>query len=408
MQSETRKWYRRGTHRIIAPAETLRRFAAHASELGITRLANVTALDYLGVPVFMAIRPNAQSLSVSQGKGVDEAAASASAFMEAVELEHAERVEWPSTLVSYAALKTRARVADPTRLARATPNRFQPDCEIPWSEGCDIANGERIWVPFELVHTNYTVPSRPGEGFFAPSSNGLASGNHQLEAICAGTCEAIERDATRLWRLRDDDDRATRRLTLGSIRDSDCRAVLDRLCDRGMAVSVWDITTDIGVACFICRLREAPGNTRSRLGAFWGSGCHVSRNVALVRALTEAVQSRLTCIAGSRDDISRKDYAEPPEQALFDLIRDAWEEKRPGRRFQDVPGAVHATVADDVEHLVRKLRLVGLNQVIVVDLTNPRFEIPVVRVIIPGLEADDQHSRRRPGRRARALRDSPR
>src|SRR5690349_14780816 len=65
------KRYRRGTHRAVAPAETFARFARHARALGITRIADVTGLDYLGLPVFMAVRPNARSLSVCQGKGLD-------------------------------------------------------------------------------------------------------------------------------------------------------------------------------------------------------------------------------------------------------------------------------------------------------------------------------------------------
>ena len=197
-QPDTRKSYRRGTHRIVPPGETVSRFVRYASDLGITRLANVTGLDYLGIPVFMAVRPNARSLSVSQGKGLDNDAASASAFMEAVESEHAERIERPMKMASYAALKEEAFVAAPGQLPRATRTRLQPDYKIPWIEGRDIASAESIWVPFELVHADFRKPSLAGTGFFATSSNGLASGNHRLEAICHGICEAIERDATRL------------------------------------------------------------------------------------------------------------------------------------------------------------------------------------------------------------------
>ena len=37
-------------------------------------------------------------------------------------------------------------------------------------------------------------------------------------------------------------------------------------------------------------------------------GCHPSREGGLLRALTEAAQSRLTYIAGARDDCTRDDY----------------------------------------------------------------------------------------------------
>ena len=47
------KAYLRGTHRAIAPAETLARFRRFAAPMGITRLADVTGLDYIGIPVVM-------------------------------------------------------------------------------------------------------------------------------------------------------------------------------------------------------------------------------------------------------------------------------------------------------------------------------------------------------------------
>ena len=80
-QSPSAKAYWRGTHRTRPPTETLARYGRFAWDFGITRLANVTGLDYLGVPVFMAVRPNSRSLSVSQGKGLDEISAKTSAFM---------------------------------------------------------------------------------------------------------------------------------------------------------------------------------------------------------------------------------------------------------------------------------------------------------------------------------------
>ena len=73
---------------------------------------------------------------------------------------------------------------------------------------------------------------------------------------------------------------------------ADCCALLDRLAERGMSVAVWDATTDIGVACFICNVTEAPGNHRSALGAFRGAGCHLDRNIkALVTAVPAATAS---------------------------------------------------------------------------------------------------------------------
>lgn len=399
-QEATSKTYWRGTHRAASPLATLARFETLAGTLGITRLANVTGLDYLGIPVFMAVRPNARSLSVSQGKGLDEASAAASAFMEAAELTHAELAPLRQRVATYAALKSSARAADPRLLPRSGDAPLTSRTNLSWVKGRDLADGLPVFVPFDLVHARFDERRRRPSPFFR-GSNGLASGNTFLEAACAGICETIERDATSLWRRSAREDKGVRRLALGSVSDRDCHALLDRLRDRGMAVAVWVTTTDIGVACFLCRIQEAHDNRRSALGASWGAGCHLSRDVALARAITEAAQTRLTYIVGSRDDLSRSAYVRKPPD-VFDIIRDDLEHDVATCTFADVPSNPRSTFEADLRTLLRLLRGVGLEQVIAVDLTDERLGMPVVRIIVPGLEPDDEHKRQRLGRRARA------
>ena len=72
------KAYRHGTHRTVDPASTLARVQPYLAHTGITRIANVTGLDRIGVPVVMVCRPNSRSLAVSQGKGLTLDAAKAS------------------------------------------------------------------------------------------------------------------------------------------------------------------------------------------------------------------------------------------------------------------------------------------------------------------------------------------
>jgi ribosomal protein S12 methylthiotransferase accessory factor len=397
------KGFTRGTHRAIPPSETLARNRRHAAALGITRLANVTGLDYLGVPVFMAVRPNARSLSVAQGKGLDADAARASALMEAIEFAHAEEPSLDTCIASYESLRTRARVADPKRLPQQKGRVFRAGDDIAWARGKDIGNGEAVWLPLDLVHLDFTAKARAGESGFLCSSNGLASGNTAEEALCAALCEVIERDATALWRLRGESERAGRRIALSSIEDPDAAALIVHLAERGMRVMLWDVTSDIGVACMLCRLIEAPGNPRSQLGAFYGSGCHPAREIALARAVTEAVQSRLTYIAGSRDDLAAGDYEEPAGQVLLDTVRDLMAEKVPARDFAAVPTARHASFAEDVSWLCAALARAGLDEIVTVDLTRGDVGVPVIRVVVPGLEGVNDHALCKPGARARAL-----
>jgi len=79
-----------GTQRAMPPEETLARIRPHFFEVGITRLADITGLDRLGVPIWCSIRPDSSTLAVDSGKGATPVAAATSAAMEALERSVAE------------------------------------------------------------------------------------------------------------------------------------------------------------------------------------------------------------------------------------------------------------------------------------------------------------------------------
>ncbi|CAN90697.1 MULTISPECIES: YcaO-like family protein [Sorangium] len=396
------KQFRDGTHRLVPPAETVERLRPLLPALGITRVANVTGLDILGIPVVMVCRPNARSLSVSQGKGVDLAAAKASGIMEATELYHAERITSPLKLGSLEELRFTHRLADVRLLPQRAFSTFHPSAPLLWIEALDWMRSEPLWVPFELVHTNYTLPLPTGSGAFLTSSTGLASGNHPLEAVSHGICEAVERDAGTLWSLLDGGSRRATRLDLATVDDAGCRTLLDR-CERaGLDVAAWDIRSDIDIAAFRCMIAERSPGGLSSLYPAAGMGCHPAREVALSRALTEAVQSRMTMISGSRDDMSRADYERRLDPELHRRVLQDMRDGAPGRRFQDVPTREITTFEEDIRWELEQLRTAGIEQVAVVDLTKAEIGIPVVRVVIPGLETIGGLPGYVPGARARA------
>src|SRR3954463_14012388 len=106
------KVFRAGTHRVTSPDETLARVPPLLPEMGITRIANVTGLDRIGIPVVMVCRPNARTLSVSQGKGLTLAAAKVSGVMESIELHHSEYIQNPLELGAERTMKSQRRVVD--------------------------------------------------------------------------------------------------------------------------------------------------------------------------------------------------------------------------------------------------------------------------------------------------------
>ncbi len=133
-----------------------------------------------------------------------------------------------------------------------------------------------------------------------------------------------------------------------------------------------------------------------------GAGCHPAREVALLRALTEAAQVRMTYIVGSREDIEKADYAGPALERRRRHARMLMDEGAGGRRFDAAPCHASASFEDDVAWIVGRLAAAGFAQAVAVDLTRPEHGIPVVRVVVPGLEGSDHHEGYVPGPRARA------
>jgi ribosomal protein S12 methylthiotransferase accessory factor len=353
--------------------------------MGITRVANVTGLDCIGIPVVMVCRPNARSLAVSQGKGVDLDAARASGAMEAIELYHAERILRPLKLASWNEMRFSHRLARVEGLPRIAGSRFTADHPLLWIEGEDLFSGEPRWLPYEVVHTNFTLPVPTGSGCFVMSSNGLASGNHLFEAVVHGLCELIERDAISLHLLTSAEEQDLTRIDLASVKDPACARLLERYAQAGIQVTLWDATSDVGIATIRCAILEAEVSPLRPLGVIEGMGCHPAREVAMLRALTEAAQGRLTLIAGSRDDNPRGRYGEVQDAAKISAAA-ARMRMEGGVSFGQTPSQCNETIEEDLAQLLASLAKVGCDEAIAVNLSKPEFGIPVVRVVVPGLE----------------------
>ena len=394
------KRYLHGTHRTCAPEETLARLQPLLRTMGITRIANVTGLDRTGIPVVMVCRPNARSVTVSQGKGLTLNAAKASGVMEAVEGWHAERIIKPLRLASFEELRAEHRVADIAKLPRSRDSRYSATLPLLWIEAEELFGSGPLWVPFELVSTNYTLPLPPGTGCFQANSNGLASGNHWLEAVSHGLCEVVERDARTLWKLGSAAAQDQRALDPDSIDDSVCASLLAQLTAADLQVRIWDATSDVGIATFICLVA---GSAADDADPEFGSGCHPMRQVALLRAVTEAAQARNTYIAGARDDYFSHLYNPARRAARRAMCERLLSCREPSRAFAHVPSFESPSVEADVRWMLARLRGAGIDQIAAVDLTREAVGVPVVRVIVPGLEgvADAGEGEYAPGSRAR-------
>jgi YcaO-like protein with predicted kinase domain len=310
----------------------------------------------------------------------------------------------PMRLGSANDLHRSLRLVDIMAIPRTSIIPLNHDIQFLWVEGVEIMQGGSIWVPYEAVHIDSTLQGRINPGIFCCSTNGLASGNHLLEAICYAISESVERDSTTLWGLMSEARREATRIDLESVDDLRCREVLAKFAQAGVVTAVWETTSDIGIPAFTCLIVERDEDALRSLHSAAGQGCHCAREIALLRALTEAAQTRLTVISGVRDDVMRGEYDRHrnPDQLRY-VRRLVHGDVHGHRSFRDVPTFVGESFAEDLSWQLERLRSVGLDQVVVCNLSQTRFGIPVVKVIVPGLEGNHDFPKYEFGRRARAV-----
>ncbi|HEX2572341.1 MAG TPA: YcaO-like family protein [Polyangia bacterium] len=376
--------YRQGTHRLLPPEQTLARLSPHLIEFGITRCADVTRLDEdLGMPVFMAIRPRGRVFQSSAGKGLHVTAAKVSALMEAVELDVAERPA-PTRLrrASRSELLAEGHRVDALPEWAAAAGRFFSDrFRIGWTLAEDLLHGGEVWVPAGAAYFCEPTPCRT-------NTNGLASGNHLIEATLHGLYEVIERDA--VARLVEGDrlaiGRHCRVIAPTSVSDSALAAVIQKIQRANTKVVLLQVLSGLAVPTYwALLLNRQPFAGISTLNA--GYGTHLDGTVALSRALSEAVQSRLTLIHGSRDDIVEKPVytrqaagghatGDSPAFRFFDAL-----EPTAPAVAEAYDGDFHAAF----QQVLSLLRQAGHERVYRVDLRCPVPDFSVVKILTPSL-----------------------
>jgi ribosomal protein S12 methylthiotransferase accessory factor len=388
------KYSSSGVERSVRPGATIRRALAVLDTIGVTKVADVTSLDRVGIPNFMTVRPHdlGPGISYYNGKGTTRADAYAGALMEAIERHAGERYDGPVIASSHYNLRSGHACVDPLEIHVPMVRNYSEHLMLEWVEGFDLMTRRPTFAPLNCVVAPYSSDS--GQALFYTSTNGLASGNSRTEAVCHALCEVIERDATSLAMARADVRPAVAAMLaeMGfdaalpaepappiSLRGLPRRAaaLVRKLQQAGLEVQLQNLTSAIGIPTIGCTIVDPQGPAVFNTHA--GCGTHPDARIALTRALTEAAQSRLTGIQGGREDLP--DFVPPagaPVETRHSAVRPI--------RFDDIASRQHPTVNDDVEFIIERMRQSGFDQVVAVDITRAEVGIPVVRVIVPRAE----------------------
>ena len=395
-----------GIQRCVPAAETIRTVTAVAESLGVTRVADVTGLDRVGLPVYSAMVPDsADHLSVYNGKGRRAVDAKAGALMEAIERQTALRVRLPFIEASYAELReSGARVLNPVTVNQRLAPGYAETQTYAWSAATELRTGERWWVPSRLAGYIWRDVPHPS-CYSVTDSNGLASGNTRIEAICHALCELAERDAWTMAELAAHHmPRARRSFALGEeeadgaddLERSPCvdmgtDEVMARFHEAGLDPVLRDITSSMGVPAFFATVKDE--SITGYPMAHSGVGAHPNAEVAARRALLEVAQSRCVDIQAVREDILAPDaeveHFELHTRRVSVIRKNSWYFGRSNaaRKLSEVRTYRFGSIEEDLKFLVERFAASGLETILVVDFTPQATTHSVVRVIVPWMES---------------------
>ncbi len=356
--------------------------------LGVTRVARVTGLDRTGVEVACAVRPGGHILQISNGKGESFARAARGAVLEAAELWAAERVE-PAELVHGSVEEMRARhgeaVIDPGQLGRAdggvAPGLATGRTRLAWRAARDLVSGGAAFVPAAAVHC-----PPPGSPFLGPTlvrwtSNGMGAHPSRRAALLHALLEVIERDqlARALpggWTRREVE---VRMIDPGSLSRAAPRAgARVKAIERGgFAAHLFDLAPSRGLGLPVAGsiLVDREGGP---VAVTAGYACALTAEEALLAALLEAAQSRLTDIHGAREDVR-------PASPAADRTLAGWCARAQPRCKASQMARLPIHVVDPVHLVLGRLRAAGHRRAAAVELAPSGLGLHVFKVIVPGL-----------------------
>jgi ribosomal protein S12 methylthiotransferase accessory factor len=391
-----------GGYRTISSASTVARHRKHVSPLTgvVSRLERIQADLPLNTNWFathnFAARPDtigelkAGLSGGSFGKGSTADQGEASALMEAIERYsgsfQGDEIRVTRRFMDFAAgdailpndvrLFSDAQYREmrpPATVPDALPASllFDPSIEIEWSPAWSLRDQRFKYLPTGLLYFFYKGPG----GEIPADSNGCAAGNTLEEAIVQGFLELVERDSYAIWwynRLQRPG------LDLSQFDDAYIRDLQIQLAETGRRLWVLDITSDLGIPSFVAVTHWTES---SREQIEFGSGAHFDTRIAVLRAMTELNQFLSIGLMGGRD--TGKFGHVDNELRLEDhpyLAPRGTQLSRPNLSSKFGRLDVH----EQVMACVRLAKGHGLD-FLVLDQTRPDIEVPVVRVIVPGL-----------------------
>jgi ribosomal protein S12 methylthiotransferase accessory factor len=370
------------THRAIPPERTIANVEGKLRRAGVTRIAEITHLDRLGIPVYSAIRPGAAegSVSIYAGKGATKSQAKASAMMEAFERYSAEINVEDAQMFETGLYGEMEGAINPETLILPQQSYKADTTRLDWVKTVDVTDDEEYLAPVNAIYHPY-IP-RGGAVLFKSNTNGLASGNRIEEAVYHGITEVVERDA---WSIFEAKKKCRGEVVCDGTENPLIRDMLHKFDQSEIEVKLLDLTADVDITTIAAVADDTVLRDPALLSL--GVGTHLNPEVAVIRALTEVAQSRATQIHGTREDTNRAVFMRKAGYERMKRINKHWfSDSHKLIDISRIKDKSKPTFKEDIETCVNILKKNGFDKIYYTNLTRREIEIPVARVIIPGME----------------------
>ena len=362
--------------KVLTPQETVQRFKEKLKEVSLDVLEKTMRIDNgrLDIPVYLSIcgRDAVDMIGTKKqmGKGGTPQQSEASAVMEL-----AERFSF----FSFCKDPENFFVAKHQDLKNdALP--FEAIARSVHDESDDLEKARQVFSSLPLKWTwayNLTRQQEvliPFNWFFAINEfNGPSAGNCVEEALSQGICEIVERHVSSIVSRNKI---TTPAINLESVTDLLVLEMIGKYKKIGVRLRVSDFSLDTGIPS-VGILAYDPSTFPETSEMVWTAGTTPNPQKALSRALTEVAQ-----LAGDFNTSSNYVASGLPkfrtlEEADF-VIHPAGE-----TNITDLPDLSHDNIKVEVENCISALSQIGMD-VIVVNVTHPRLEIPAFYTIVPG------------------------